>query len=265
MKAKVKIMAYPTVETRRRGLGLYGAAGIAAAAARLRMDARAARRIAMSRRPSRTATICRRWKAGSTPRIPPSRTTTSSATRRHPRQRDTRAAARRRDAPTTAIVMSRRATLARTALCARLSLRHAGAADARRIQSAHRGRAQRTVAELDGHIWVPIDDEHTYRLQLGYARRDQSDAAHPANAEANARPAAGRGQDDLIPGTFKLKRNLSQRLPDRPPDAEDADLHRHRRRQHPGFRAAGRHGADRRPLQGVSRHHPTRRSCRCGG
>jgi phenylpropionate dioxygenase-like ring-hydroxylating dioxygenase large terminal subunit len=59
----------------------------------------------------------------------------------------------------------------------------------------------------DGHLWVPINDEHTmvYSWACG---RDQS---VPLSLEFRNRfeTWAGRGPDDLIPGTYKLKRNRS--------------------------------------------------------
>jgi len=57
----------------------------------------------------------------------------------------------------------------------------------------------------DGHLWVPIDDEHTmvYNWACG---RDQS---APLSPEFRDRweSWAGRGPHDLIPGTYKLKCN----------------------------------------------------------
>ena len=106
------------------------------------------------------------------------------------------------------------------------------------------------VPKLDGHLWVPIDDEQTNVYNWGYS----ADPAVSISAEMSEafEHSSGRGKDDLIPGTFKLKRNLSNDyLIDRRA-AEDPDLHRHRRHQHAGFRAPGRDGADRRPQRGIS-------------
>ncbi len=63
------------------------------------------------------------------------------------------------------------------------------------------------VPKLDGHLWVPIDDEQTNVYNWGYS----ADPAVPFSAElAEAfEHGSGRGKDDLIPGTFKLKRNPS--------------------------------------------------------
>jgi len=67
------------------------------------------------------------------------------------------------------------------------------------------GRAK--VPKLDGHIWVPIDDEHTwvYNMMYGY------DRDVPITPEFAWQDEAffGRGKDDIIPGTFALKANLS--------------------------------------------------------
>ena len=65
------------------------------------------------------------------------------------------------------------------------------------------GRAK--VPKLDGHLWVPVDDEHTfvYNWALGY------DEAAPLTPDfvAEWETYAGRAKDDLIPGTFRLKRH----------------------------------------------------------
>ena len=63
------------------------------------------------------------------------------------------------------------------------------------------------MPRADGHIWAPIDDEHThvYNWMCAY------DETVPFNPEwIESREAAmGRGKDDLIPGTFVLRRNPS--------------------------------------------------------
>jgi hypothetical protein len=67
--------------------------------------------------------------------------------------------------------------------------------------------ARQKVPKLDGHIWVPIDDEHThiYNWACGY------DLSVPLSKEfmAEWESFAGRGEEDLIAGTFRLRRNLS--------------------------------------------------------
>ena len=62
------------------------------------------------------------------------------------------------------------------------------------------------VPKSDGHIWVPIDDEHTwvYNWTCGRDRSVPLTAEFIAEWEAHA----GRGKDDLIPGTYRPKRNL---------------------------------------------------------
>jgi phthalate 4,5-dioxygenase len=59
----------------------------------------------------------------------------------------------------------------------------------------------------DGHFWVPIDDERTMVYNWACGR----DASVPLSPEFRLRWECllGRGPDDLVPGTHKLKRNLS--------------------------------------------------------
>ena len=63
------------------------------------------------------------------------------------------------------------------------------------------------VPKLDGHIWVPVDDVQTNVYNWCYS----ADPTIPISADmAEAfEHHSGRGQVDLIPGTFKLKRNPS--------------------------------------------------------
>jgi phthalate 4,5-dioxygenase oxygenase subunit len=65
-------------------------------------------------------------------------------------------------------------------------------------------RANR-VPKHDGHIWVPVDDEQTYvyNWMVGVDDNARLDPEYVEEMEKSA----GRGKDDLIPGTFKLKRN----------------------------------------------------------
>ncbi|HXQ49840.1 MAG TPA: Rieske 2Fe-2S domain-containing protein [Stellaceae bacterium] len=65
------------------------------------------------------------------------------------------------------------------------------------------GRAN--VPKLDGHIWVPVDDEHThvFNWALGYDETVKLTPEFIAAWESHA----GRAKDDLIPGTFRLKRH----------------------------------------------------------
>lgn len=63
------------------------------------------------------------------------------------------------------------------------------------------------VPRLDSHVWVPIDDETTWVWNIVWSY----DANVPITEEWHAKDEArfGRGPDDLIPGTFKLKKNLA--------------------------------------------------------
>jgi phthalate 4,5-dioxygenase len=66
------------------------------------------------------------------------------------------------------------------------------------------GRAE--LPRLDGHIWVPIDDNTTWVWNMVWSYDEHS----PLSDEWHRRDEAffGRGIDDLIPGTFRLKKNL---------------------------------------------------------
>ncbi len=74
--------------------------------------------------------------------------------------------------------------------------------------------------KLDGHLWVPIDDEHTmvYNWTCAY------DASVDFRKEYIEKweTFMGRGKDDLIPGTYRLKRNSSNNY------MIDRDLQRHK-------------------------------------
>jgi len=63
------------------------------------------------------------------------------------------------------------------------------------------------MPKSDGHLWVPIDDEHT----MVYNWACSSDQSVPLSPEFRDRweTWAGRGANDLIPGTYRLKRNRS--------------------------------------------------------
>jgi phthalate 4,5-dioxygenase len=61
------------------------------------------------------------------------------------------------------------------------------------------------VPKSDGHLWVPIDDEHTWVYNWACGR-DQSVPLTGAFRD-ESETFFGRGPDDLIPGTYKLKRN----------------------------------------------------------
>ena len=63
------------------------------------------------------------------------------------------------------------------------------------------------VPRLDGHIWMPIDDHttHVYNWNCAYDSTIEMSDAWKAKREADM----GRGIDDVIPGTFRLKKNQS--------------------------------------------------------
>ena len=63
------------------------------------------------------------------------------------------------------------------------------------------------IPKLDGHVWVPVDDGHCCVYNWVYAY----DASTPISADyyEMIEGTYGRGKDDFIPGTFRLKRNLS--------------------------------------------------------
>ena len=63
------------------------------------------------------------------------------------------------------------------------------------------------VPKIDGHIWMPMDDETTCVYNFAYAY----DSAVPFTPEwrLHIDDDYGRGAADMIPGTFWLKRNPS--------------------------------------------------------
>ena len=63
------------------------------------------------------------------------------------------------------------------------------------------------VPKFDGHLWVPIDDHTTniYNFMYSYS----PDIPLPQDYAEHYEAYAGRGRDDFIPGTFRLKRNLT--------------------------------------------------------
>ena len=62
-------------------------------------------------------------------------------------------------------------------------------------------------ARLDGHIWAPIDDVTTFVYNIMCAPHPEDELKPEAVETREA--AAGRGKDDAVPGTFRLKRNQS--------------------------------------------------------
>jgi phthalate 4,5-dioxygenase oxygenase subunit len=73
------------------------------------------------------------------------------------------------------------------------------------VTSRSGGRA--ALPKIDGHVWVPVDDETTcvYNFAYGY---DQ-ETAFTDEWRVHFDNDYGRGADDMIPGTFWLKRNPS--------------------------------------------------------
>jgi phthalate 4,5-dioxygenase oxygenase subunit len=67
-------------------------------------------------------------------------------------------------------------------------------------------RERNEPPKIDGHLWVPIDDENTHVYNIMYSH----DSSVPISEDYVTRyeKYAGRGEDELIPGTFRLKRNL---------------------------------------------------------
>jgi phthalate 4,5-dioxygenase len=63
------------------------------------------------------------------------------------------------------------------------------------------------VPRIDGHIWVPIDDEqtHVYNWAYGYDVDCAFDPGYIEETEA----FYGRGRDDYLQGSFRLKANAS--------------------------------------------------------
>jgi len=63
------------------------------------------------------------------------------------------------------------------------------------------------VPRMDGHIWVPIDDKttHVYNWVCAYSERIALTPERIHEHESRF----GRAPEDLIPGTFRLKRNQS--------------------------------------------------------
>ena len=63
------------------------------------------------------------------------------------------------------------------------------------------------IPALDGHIWVPIDDENTFVYNIHYASTDATPIPRQTFLDAERRN--GRHPDNYIPGTYWLKRNKS--------------------------------------------------------
>jgi phthalate 4,5-dioxygenase len=67
------------------------------------------------------------------------------------------------------------------------------------------GRAR--FPRLDGHLWVPVDDESTCVYNWAYSYDESTPFTHEFLKFIDG--DYGRGNSDLIPGTFWLKRNLT--------------------------------------------------------
>jgi nitrite reductase/ring-hydroxylating ferredoxin subunit len=70
------------------------------------------------------------------------------------------------------------------------------------------GKGLREVPVIQGHIWVPIDDTHTWVYNWAYSY----DPAIPLTLEHaldEIERSNGRHPDDQVPGTYKLIRNKS--------------------------------------------------------
>jgi len=70
-------------------------------------------------------------------------------------------------------------------------------------------RERNEPPKVDGHIWVPIDDTHTHVYNLMYAY-DMS-VPIPEEYAQEFESFSGRGKEHLIPGTFKLRLNPSNK------------------------------------------------------
>jgi len=70
----------------------------------------------------------------------------------------------------------------------------------------HSGKP-RELPTLRGHVWVPIDDEWT--MVYNWICAADPDKAIDDDAWLKHEKAAGRGPDDFIDGSYRLKRNLS--------------------------------------------------------
>lgn len=67
------------------------------------------------------------------------------------------------------------------------------------------GRAK--YPRFDGHIWVPVDDESCFVFNTMYSY--DKDTPLPRDIVMDWESRAGRGPEHHIPGTFKLKANVS--------------------------------------------------------
>lgn len=63
------------------------------------------------------------------------------------------------------------------------------------------------MPKIDGHVWVPIDDERTHVYNFMYTYDHTTPLSDTYIEEWES--FSGRGRSDLIPGTFRLKQNAS--------------------------------------------------------
>ena len=63
------------------------------------------------------------------------------------------------------------------------------------------------IPALDGHIWVPIDDENSYVYNIKYCATDATGMTREQFLQSEKRN--GRHPEDFIPGTYWLQRNPS--------------------------------------------------------
>ena len=108
------------------------------------------------------------------------------------------------------------------------------------------------IPKMDGHLWVPVDDEHTY--VYNWTCSADPDVPLPRDYVERWESFMGRGKDDMVPWHLQTQTQYRQRLPHRPRHAAQPDLFRDQGAEHPGLCLAGGNGAYRRPLEGVSRH-----------
>jgi hypothetical protein len=75
------------------------------------------------------------------------------------------------------------------------------------VTAWHKVEGHSHLPRIHGHFWLPIDDEQTwvFNFQYGYSP-DTPISREEAEKDEDL---FGRGKGDLIPGTFRLKRNLS--------------------------------------------------------
>ena len=71
--------------------------------------------------------------------------------------------------------------------------------------TARDGSGRAGLPKIDGHVWVPMDDETTCVWNFAYTY--DASASFTADWRLHFDIDYGRGPDDFVPGTFWLKRN----------------------------------------------------------